>query len=117
MEVFYTIPDSRYNAHYSISELGTVRRHYNNGRVDEVRKIIDKDGRMYVRLKYSSTKVYYLDNLLVFTFKNRFHLPLDIVRSIHLDGVIGNNNLSNLEVDTSISELVPYNPSLKEIVF
>ena len=56
MEVFYTIPDSRYNTHYSISELGTVRRHYNNGRVDEVRKIIDKDGRTYVRLKYSSTK-------------------------------------------------------------
>ena len=117
MEIFYSIPDSRYHERYSISEYGTIRRHYDSGRVEFVRKVIDSEGRTYVRLKGISRKVYYLDDLLVFTFKNRLGLPLDVLRSIHLDGVISNNALANLEINMEIDGLVPYNQALKQVVF
>lgn len=117
MEIFYSIPDSRYHERYSISEYGTIRRHYNNGRVEFVKKVIDSEGRTYVRLKGLSRKVYYLDDLLVFTFKNHLGLPLDVLRSIHLDGIISNNALANLEINTEVDGLVPYNQALKQVVF
>lgn len=117
MEIFYSIPDSRYHERYSISEYGTIRKHYNNGKVVFVKKVVDREGRTYVRLKGPATKVYYLDNLLVFTFKNRLGLPLDILRSIHLDGIISNNALANLDTNTEVDGLVPYNQALKQVVF
>lgn len=117
MEIFYSIPDSRYHERYSISEYGTIRRHYNNGRVEFVKKVLDSEGRTYVRSKGISRKVYYLDDLLVFTFKNHLGLPLDILRSMHLDGIISNNLLSNLEINMEIDGLVPYNQALKQVIF
>lgn len=117
MEIFYSIPDSRYRERYSISEYGTIRKHYNNGKVVFVKKVIDREGRTYVRLKGPATKVYYLDNLLVFTFKNRLGLPLDILRSFHLDGIISNNALANLDTNMEVDGLVPYNQALKQVVF
>lgn len=117
MEIFYSIPDSRYHERYSISEYGTIRKHYNNGKVVFIRKVVDKEGRTYVRLKGLVTKVYYLDDLLVFTFKNHLRLPLDVLRSIHLDGIISNNALANLEINTEVDGLVPYNQALKQVVF
>lgn len=117
MEIFYSIPDSRYHERYSISEYGTIRKHYNNGKVVFVKKVIDREGRTYVRLKGLSRKVYYLDGLLVFTFKNHLGLPLDILRSIHLDGIISNNALVNLDINTEVDGLVPYNQALKQVVF
>lgn len=68
-------------------------------------------------MKGLSRKVYYLDDLLVFTFKNRLGLPLDILRSIHLDGIISNNALVNLDTNTEVDGLVPYNQALKQVVF
>lgn len=117
MEIFYSIPDSRYHERYSISEYGAIRKHYNNGKVIFVKKVVDRQGRTYVRLKGPASKTYYLDGLLVFTFKNHLGLPLDVLRSIHLDGIISNNALSNLEINMEIDGLVPYNQALKQVVF
>lgn len=117
MEIFYSIPDSRYHERYSISEYGTIRRHYNNGRIGFVKKVLDSEGRTCVRLKGPASRMYYLDDLLVFTFKNHLGLPLDVLRSIHLDGIISNNALSNLEINMEIDGLVPYNQALKQVIF
>jgi len=88
-----------------------------NGRVEFVKIVLDSEGRTYVRLKGISRKVYYLDDLLVFTFKNHLGLPLDILRSMHLDGIISNNLLSNLEINMEIDGLIPYNQALKQVIF